>query len=69
MVTVLDDIFQEPEAKAVVFSQWLRMHEVLVRRLERRRWGHVLFHGGLDTAGRLGWRRTPPVRSSRELGA
>jgi hypothetical protein len=28
------------------------MHEMLVRRLERRRWGHVLFHGGVDTARR-----------------
>ena len=52
VATLLDEIFQEPEAKAVVFSQWVRMHELLVRRLERRRWGHVLFHGGVDTARR-----------------
>jgi hypothetical protein len=39
LVTVLDDVFQDPRAKAVVFSQWVRMHEILVRRFERRRWG------------------------------
>lgn len=52
LLTVLDEVFQEPDAKAVVFSQWVRMHEMLVRRLGRRRWGHVLFHGGVDTARR-----------------
>ena len=52
VATLLDEIFQEPGAKAVVFSQWVRMHELLLRRLERRRWGHVLFHGGVDTARR-----------------
>ena len=31
----------------VIFSQWLRMHEVLIRRFEARGWGHVLFHGGI----------------------
>jgi SNF2 family DNA or RNA helicase len=46
--TLLDEIFEEPETKVVVFSQWLRMHELLVRRFARRRWDHVLFHGGLD---------------------
>jgi superfamily II DNA or RNA helicase len=52
LVTVLDDIFQDPGAKAVVFSQWVRMHEILVRRFERRRWGHVQFHGGVDAPRR-----------------
>jgi superfamily II DNA or RNA helicase len=49
LVTLLDEIFERPDTKAVVFSQWLRMHEVLVRRLERRKraWSHVLFHGGV----------------------
>ena len=32
----------------VVFSQWLRMHELLARRLRSKRgWDHVLFHGGV----------------------
>jgi superfamily II DNA or RNA helicase len=52
LVAVLEDVFQEPGAKAVVFSQWVRMHEILVRRFERRRWDHVLFHGGVEASRR-----------------
>ncbi len=47
LATVLDELFEQPDAKAVVFSQWLRMHELLGRRLARKRWAHVLFHGRL----------------------
>ena len=36
----------------VVFSQWLRMHELLVRRLDKKRIGHVLFHGGVASSRR-----------------
>jgi superfamily II DNA or RNA helicase len=43
----LEEVYEDPETKVVVFSQWLRMHELLVRRLEKRRWGYVLFHGGV----------------------
>jgi superfamily II DNA or RNA helicase len=46
-VTVLEEILERPEAKVVVFSQWLRMHELLVRRIMQRHWDHVLFHGGV----------------------
>src|SRR5437867_5822581 len=51
LVTFLDEVFENPQTKAVVFSQWLRMHEVLIPRLESRGWDHVLFtavsrHGG-----------------------
>ncbi len=52
LATLLDEIFESPDTKAVIFSQWLRMHEVLVRRLERRKWSHVLFHGGVESAKR-----------------
>jgi superfamily II DNA or RNA helicase len=45
LMLLLDDLFEQPEAKAVVFSQWRRTHELIVRRLEQRGWGHVLFHG------------------------
>jgi superfamily II DNA or RNA helicase len=45
--TLLDELFERPGTKAVVFSQWLRMHELLVRRFKGRRWSHVLFHGGV----------------------
>jgi len=47
IVDLLADLLEEPGAKAIVFSQWLRMHELLQRRLEERRIGHVLFHGSL----------------------
>jgi len=52
LATLLDEIFESPDTKAVIFSQWLRMHEVLIRRLERRKWSHVLFHGGVESARR-----------------
>jgi superfamily II DNA or RNA helicase len=50
--TLLDELLERSGTKAVVFSQWLRMHELLVRRLEGRRWEHVLFHGGLSSPKR-----------------
>ncbi|MBI4611698.1 MAG: DEAD/DEAH box helicase [Candidatus Rokubacteria bacterium] len=52
LATLLEEIFESPDTKAVIFSQWLRMHEVLVRRLERRKWSHVLFHGGVESVKR-----------------
>ena len=33
LMTVLDELFEDPAAKAVVFSQWLGTHELIVRRL------------------------------------
>jgi hypothetical protein len=55
LMTLLEELFQQPEAKAVVFSQWLGTHEVLMRRLRARGWDHVLFHGGVpgDKRGAL----------------
>lgn len=55
LVNLLEDLFERPEAKAVIFSSWLRTHELIVRRLEARGWGHVLFHGGVpgDKRGAL----------------
>ncbi len=49
LVTLLEEMFEQPDAKAVVFSQWLGTHEVLMRRLRERGWGHVLFHGGVPS--------------------
>ena len=49
LMTLLDELLEDPAAKAVVFSQWLGTHELVVRRLGRgtgqRDWGHVLFNG------------------------
>jgi len=51
----LDELFTDGDTKAVVFSQWLRMHEVLVKQLEvKKDWNHVLFHGGVPSTKRGG---------------
>ncbi|MEO7851542.1 MAG: DEAD/DEAH box helicase [Rubrivivax sp.] len=51
LMTVLDELFEDPSAKAVVFSQWLGTHELIVRRLGhvagQRDWDHVLFNGSV----------------------
>ena len=52
LVTLLGELLEQPGTKVVIFSQWLRMHELLVRRLNKRRIGHVLFHGGVDDSRR-----------------
>jgi superfamily II DNA or RNA helicase len=49
LMTLLDELLEDPAAKAVVFSQWLGTHELIQRRLGsgqgQRDWGHVLFSG------------------------
>jgi superfamily II DNA or RNA helicase len=50
----LEEIFEQPETKVVVFSQWLRTHELLERRFAKRCWPHVLFHGGVPGPQRKG---------------
>jgi SNF2 family DNA or RNA helicase len=52
VVTLLSEILEDPGVKVVIFSQWHRMHEVLLRRLRGRGWGHVLFHGGVPGSKR-----------------
>jgi superfamily II DNA or RNA helicase len=52
LMTLLEEWFERPEAKAVVFSQWVRTHELIVRRLEKKRWDYALFHGGIPGAKR-----------------
>src|SRR6516164_2782346 len=49
LAALFDDLFAEPKAKAVVFSQWTRTHDILIRRLEAKRWGYVSFHGGVPS--------------------
>lgn len=55
LMTLLDELFEDPSVKAVVFSQWLGTHELIVRRLAQRKWGHVLFSGSVpgDKRGAL----------------
>jgi superfamily II DNA/RNA helicase len=47
LATLLEEVLEDRDAKAVIFSQWLRMHELIVRRLAKHGFGHVLFHGGV----------------------
>jgi superfamily II DNA or RNA helicase len=52
LAALFDELFAEPEAKAVVFSQWTRTHDIVIRRLEARRLGYVSFHGGVPSEKR-----------------
>ena len=65
LMTVLEELLEDPGAKAVVFSQWLGTHELIVRRLALRKaqqangqksgpasWGHVLFNGSVPSEQR-----------------
>jgi superfamily II DNA or RNA helicase len=55
LMTLLEELLEDPSAKAVVFSQWLGTHELIQRRLAKRVWGHVLFSGSVpgDKRGAL----------------
>lgn len=52
LTTLLAELFEQPEAKVVIFSQWVRTHELIIRRLEANGWGYVLFHGGVPSEKR-----------------
>ena len=47
LAALFDDLFAEPKAKAVVFSQWTRTQDVVIRRLEARGLDYVSYHGGV----------------------
>jgi superfamily II DNA or RNA helicase len=49
LAALFDELFADPEAKAVVFSQWTRTHDIVIRRLEARGMGYVSFHGGVPS--------------------
>ena len=49
LAALLDGLLVQPDAKAVVFSQWKRTHDVVIRRLEQRGIGHVSFHGDVPS--------------------
>ena len=62
LMTLLEELLEDPAAKAVVFSQWRGTHELIQRRLatraqgkHRATWGHVLFSGSVpgDKRGAL----------------
>jgi len=47
LIAVLKDIFEQPDAKVVIFSQWLGTHEIIEDRFRKFKHNHVLFHGGV----------------------
>jgi superfamily II DNA/RNA helicase len=49
LMNVLAELLQEPQAKVVIFSQWVGMQEVIARRLETAGWEHVMFHGSIPS--------------------
>jgi superfamily II DNA/RNA helicase len=52
LAALFDDLFEDPNAKAVVFSQWTRTHDIVIRRLDARGIGYVSFHGGVASEKR-----------------
>ena len=54
MISVLQETFERPNDKAVVFSQWLGTHEILLDRLRSAKLGYVLFHGRIASKDRRG---------------
>jgi hypothetical protein len=52
LAALFDDLFVDRKAKAVVFSQWTRTHDIVIRRLEPRSLGYVRFHGGVPSEKR-----------------
>jgi SNF2 family DNA or RNA helicase len=53
-ISVLQETFERPNDKAVVFSQWLGTHEILLKRLRSAKLGYVLFHGRVPSKNRKG---------------
>ncbi len=49
LAALFENLFAEPEAKAVVFSQWTRTQDIIIRRLQARGLGYVSFHGGVPS--------------------
>jgi superfamily II DNA or RNA helicase len=47
LADLLGEMLEEQQCKVVIFSQWVRMHELVARRLQNRKWEHVTFHGGV----------------------
>jgi hypothetical protein len=52
LISVLQESFERPNDKAVVFSQWFRTHELILDRLESAKLGYVLFHGRVASKNR-----------------
>jgi superfamily II DNA or RNA helicase len=60
-LSLAQDLLEQPGTKVVVFSQWVRTHELLAKRLKAKGLDFVLFHGGVP-----GRARTELIRKFRE---
>jgi len=52
LISVLEEVFEQPDAKVVIFSQWLGTHEILLDRLKSSKRNYVLFHGRIPGSKR-----------------
>jgi superfamily II DNA or RNA helicase len=52
VAALLADLLATERIKVVVFSQWVRMHELLAGRIEAAGFGHVFLHGGIPSGDR-----------------
>ena len=51
---LLDELVVEGGRKAIVFSEWTDMLDLVVGRLKKRKLGHVYLHGGVPSGKRGG---------------
>jgi superfamily II DNA/RNA helicase len=55
---ILGESLETPDTKVVIFSQWIKTHELIIRRLEKmklrggKKLGFVFLHGGLSSQER-----------------
>jgi len=67
LATLLDELYERPDIKVVIFSQWQRTHELLQRRLTPRGYEHVMFNGSVPGEQRRGlvdrFREDPKCRA------
>ncbi len=61
VAALLADLLATEGTKVVVFSQWVKMHELLAEKVEAAGWGHVFLHGGVPSGD-----RGPLVRRFRD---
>ena len=47
LMTLLDEIFEQPDAKTVIFSQWQRMNDLVAQELQARDRPYVYLHGSV----------------------
>ncbi|MFH1777227.1 MAG: DEAD/DEAH box helicase [Candidatus Omnitrophota bacterium] len=48
----LREILENPNVKVVIFSQWLRMMELIINMLNANKWEYAFLHGGVPSAKR-----------------